>query len=66
MYLTLLRYIKAKMISHKSEIKLCLMFKRYTKQKQIKTEMRINAMLDGETKKKEIAGKVAYEQAIVK
>jgi hypothetical protein len=31
MYQTLLKYIKAKLISHKSEIKLALVFKRYTK-----------------------------------
>jgi hypothetical protein len=33
MYLNLIRYIKAKLISHKSEIKLALVFKRFTKQK---------------------------------
>jgi hypothetical protein len=33
MYLTLLRYIRARQIANKSEIKLALVFKRYTRKK---------------------------------
>jgi len=60
MYLVLLRYIKSKLISHKSEIKLCLMFRRHTKQKQIKTQMRVDSMLDNDMKGKTMAGKKAF------
>lgn len=42
MFYALLRYIRAKIISKKSEIKLCLVLKKYTKMKAILTENRIN------------------------
>lgn len=45
MYKTLLRYIKSKLISGRSEIRLCLVFKRYTVKKQIQNEMRIKQMM---------------------
>jgi len=48
MYLTLIRYIKSKLISHSSEIKLAIVFKRYSKVKQIKTEMRVSAMIEND------------------
>ena len=48
MYLNLLRYIKARLVSHKSELKLALVFKKYTKSKQIKTEMRVNMMMEND------------------
>jgi hypothetical protein len=45
------------MISHKSEVKLVLLFKKHTKQKQLKTEMRVNMMMVNDPKK-------AYNHAI--
>lgn len=59
MYRSLLRYVKAKLISNKSELRLALVFKRYTKRKQIKTQMRVNMMLEND------AG-LAYKMAINK
>mmetsp|Transcript_41110 Transcript_41110/g.62469 ORF Transcript_41110/g.62469 Transcript_41110/m.62469 type:complete len:409 (+) Transcript_41110:2758-3984(+) len=44
MYVTLLRYVKAKIMSHKSEIRLALVFKRFDKKKFVKTEQRISKM----------------------
>ena len=41
----MLRYIKAKLVSHKSEIRLAIVFKKYTKNKQLKTELRVNQMV---------------------
>jgi hypothetical protein len=58
MYQTLLRYIKAKLVSHKSEIRLALVFKKFTKNKQLKTEMRVNKM------KTNSASRDAYQLAI--
>ena len=58
MYQTLLRYIKAKLVSHKSEIRLALVFKKFTKNKQLKTEMRVNKM------KSNSASRDAYQLAI--
>jgi hypothetical protein len=55
MYLNLVRYIRAKLISHKSEIKLALVFKRFTKQKQIKTEMRVGMMIENDPGKAYVA-----------
>lgn len=57
MYEKLLDYVKGRMISHKSEVKLVLLFKQFTKKKQLKTEMRVNMMLVNDPKK-------AYLQAI--
>ena len=58
MFETLLRYIKAKLISHKSEIRLALVFKKYTKTKNIKTNMRIQEM------KENTSSRNAYQLAI--
>ena len=44
MYIKLISYVRERMISKKSEIRLALIFKRYTKSKKIKTEMRVNMM----------------------
>lgn len=49
MYRTLLRYVRAKLISGKSEIRLALVFKRYTMKKQIQNEMRIHQMVKDST-----------------
>ena len=46
MYKQLIVYIRERMISKKSEIRLALIFKRYTKEKKIKTEMRLNMMIE--------------------
>ena len=51
MYLSLIRYIKAKLLSHKSEIKLALVFKRFTKPKQIRTENRVRMMIESDPAK---------------
>ena len=51
MYEKLLTYVKARKISHKSEVKLALVFKKFTKRKQLKTEMRINTMMVNDAKK---------------
>lgn len=59
MYLTLLRYIRARQIANKSEIKLALAFKRFTKKKQVQNTMRINEM-------KQISGRNSYKVAIEK
>lgn len=50
MFYTLLRYVRDKLISQKSEIRLVLVFKRYTKLKDVLTENRIMA-LNEENKK---------------
>ena len=57
MYIKLINYVRERMISKKSEIRLALIFKRYTKTKKIKTEMRVNMM-------KETDQKNAYKQAV--
>jgi len=44
MYRVLLRYIKAKLMSHKSEIRLAMVFKRFDKKKFVKQEQRISKM----------------------
>ena len=49
MYRTLLRYVRAKLISGKSEVRLALVFKRYTMKKQIQNEMRIHQMMKDST-----------------
>lgn len=49
MYLTLIRYVKERMISRKSEVRIALVFKKYTKAKQIQTEMRIKMMKEKES-----------------
>lgn len=59
MFVTLLNYLKAKIISHKSEIRLALVFKRHDVLKQEKTEQRLGHM----TKKKEIS---PYQVAIAR
>lgn len=57
MYLALIRYVKQRMISQKSEVRLALVFKKYTKAKQMQTEMRIRMM-------KEKDSRSAYRLAI--
>lgn len=59
MYEKLLKYVKSRMISHKSEVKLALVFKKFTKRKQLKTEMRVNMMVENDAKK-------AYKAAIAR
>lgn len=59
MYSSLLSYVKAKLISNKSELRLALVFKRYTKKKQIKTQLRVNMMLENDAK---LAYKIAVEK----
>ena len=59
MFATLLQYLKAKIISHKSEIRLALVFKRYDPKKQEVTEQRVGHM----TKSKEIS---AYKVAVAR
>ena len=54
----MLEYIKAKLVSHKSEIRLALVFKKYTKNKQLKTELRVNQMMTNS------ASRDAYQLAI--
>lgn len=46
MFESLLDYVKQKQISRKSEIRLALVFKKYTKIKKIRTNMRIEQMMD--------------------
>ena len=58
MYQKLLGYIKAKLVSHKSEIRLALIFKKYSKNKQLKTELRVNQM------KSNSASRDAYQLAV--
>ena len=50
MFYTLLKYVRDKLISQKSEIRLVLVFKRYTKLKEVMTENRVTS-LDAENKK---------------
>lgn len=57
MYLALIRYVQQRMISRKSEVRIALVFKKYTKAKQMQTEMRIRMM------KEKDAGS-AYQLAI--
>ena len=44
MYQKMLAYVKGRLTSHKSEIRLALVFKRYSMSKQLGTRMRINLM----------------------
>ena len=44
MYLNLIRYVKHRLISGRSEIRLALVFKKHSKTKQVQTEMRIKMM----------------------
>lgn len=50
MYRTLLSYLKAKLISNKSEIRLCLVFKRFSKSRQISQELRVSTMMANDAK----------------
>lgn len=45
MYRALLRYIKLRLLTGKSEIKLCMVFKRFARKKQIQNQMRVQAMV---------------------
>lgn len=44
MYLNLIRYVKQRLITGKSEIRIALVFKKQSKAKQVQTEMRIKMM----------------------
>lgn len=44
MYLNLIRYVKQRMITGRSEIRMALVFKKHSKAKQAQTEMRIKMM----------------------
>lgn len=46
MYESLLSYIKDRLVSNKSEIRMALVFKPFTRTKAIKTEMRVNLLTD--------------------
>ena len=54
----MLEYIKAKLVSRKSEIRLALVFKKYTKNKALKTELRVNQMTTNS------ASRDAYQLAV--
>ena len=60
MYASLLDYIKSRLMSDGSEVRMGLVFKPFTKKKQNKTEMRINMMT------KESGSQDAYQVAIKK
>ena len=51
MYQSLLSYIKDRLVSNKSEIRMALVFKPFTMTKAIKTEMRVNLLTDSSNKK---------------
>lgn len=65
MFETLLRYIKSKLISHKSEIRLALVFKKYTKTKKIRTGMRIQSMKDNASSKNAYQLAVNREESVL-
>jgi hypothetical protein len=65
MFETLLRYIKSKLISHKSEIRLALVFKKYTKTKKIRTGMRIQSMKDSASSKNAYQLAVNREESVL-
>lgn len=50
MYSILIRYVKERITSGRSEIRLAMVFKKYTKNKHLKTEIRINMMKEGDSK----------------
>lgn len=58
MFESLLDYVKQKQISRKSEIRLALVFKKYTKMKKLRTNMRIESMVDNNN------SKTAYQLAV--
>ena len=45
MFLTLINYVRSKLMSGKSEIRLAIVFKRYVKSKEIKTKLRVGKMI---------------------
>lgn len=60
MYKVLLAYIKQKLISGRSEVRLCLVFKRYTVKKQLQNELRIKEMM----KNNKESGITTYQRAV--
>ena len=44
LYASMLRYVKARLSSHKSEIRFALVFKKYSRSKTIGTQLRIQMM----------------------
>ena len=59
MYMTLINYIKHKLISGKSEVRLVLAFKRFDRSKNIKTRLRVGKLIKEESRK-------AYKGAIMR
>lgn len=57
MFLTLINYIKSKLISGKSEVRLVLAFRRFDRKKQIKQKLRVGKLISEESRK-------AYQGAI--
>jgi|TARA_B110001450_G_C17479069_1_gene423438 hypothetical protein len=65
MFESLLDYVKQKQISRKSEIRLCLVFKKYTKMKKHRTNMRIESMMDNSSSRNAYQLAVNREESVL-
>lgn len=65
MFESLLDYVKQKQISRKSEIRLALVFKKYTKVKKMRTNMRIESMMNNSSSKNAYQLAVNREESVL-
>jgi hypothetical protein len=64
MFMTFINYIKQKLISGKSEVRLVLAFRKYDQAKHIKTRLRIGKMLD-EEKRHAFQGAIQRQESVL-
>ena len=65
MYGSLLQYVKEKLLSENSEVRVALVLKPFSVQKQIKTEMRVNMMTESTTAQEAYTKAINREESVL-